>query len=259
MQNDKGQGMFDLTGKVALITGSTKGIGKSIAEEMAKAGAKVVISSRKAESCEEVTREFTGKGYEAISLPCNIASKEQLQQLVDATMKRWGKIDILVCNAATNPVYGPTAKASDEAFDKIMGTNIKSNWWLCNMVIPQMAERKDGAVIIVSSIAALKGNTVIGLYGVSKAADTALVRNYACEWGPSNIRVNAILPGLIKTDFARALWENDKARTAREAMTPLRRLGEAEEIGGIAVFLASRAANFITGQTIIADGGVTIA
>src|SRR5450830_1206126 len=241
------QGMFDLTGKVALITGSTKGIGKSIAEEMAKAGAKVVISSRKA------------KAFEAISLPCNIAHKEQLQQLVDATMKRWGKIDILVCNAAANPVYGPTAKAGDEAFDKIMGNNIKSNWWLCNMVIPQMAQRKDGVVIIVSSIAALKGNTVIGLYGVSKAADTALVRNYACEWGPSNIRVNAILPGLIKTDFARALWENEKARTAREAMTPLRRLGEPGEIGGIAVFLASRAANFITGQTIIADGGVTIA
>jgi NAD(P)-dependent dehydrogenase (short-subunit alcohol dehydrogenase family) len=148
--------------------------------------------------------------FEAISLPCNIAHKEQLQKLVDATMKQWGKIDILVCNAAANPVYGPTAQAGDEAFDKIMGNNIKSNWWLCNMVIPQMAERRDGAVIIVSSIAALKGNTVIGLYGVSKAADTALVRNYACEWGPSNIRVNAILPGLIKTDFARALWENDK-------------------------------------------------
>jgi dehydrogenase/reductase SDR family member 4 len=253
------QSMFELTGKVALITGSTKGIGKSIAEEMARAGAKVVISSRKAESCEEVTREFTGKGYAAISVPCNIAHKEQLQQLVDATLAHWGRIDILVCNAAANPVYGPTAQAGDEAFDKIMGNNIKSNWWLCNMVIPQMAERKDGAVIIVSSIAAIKGNTVIGLYGVSKAADTALVRNYACEWGPSNIRVNAILPGLIKTDFARALWENEKARKAREAITPLRRLGEPEEIGGIAVFLASKAATFITGQTIIADGGVTIA
>ena len=251
--------MFELTDKVALITGSTKGIGKSIAEEMAKAGAKVVISSRKADACAEVAREFSGKGYEAISVPCNIAHKEQLQQLVDATLTHWGRIDILVCNAAANPVYGPTAQAGDEVFDKVMGNNIKSNWWLCNMVIPQMAARRDGAVIIISSIAALKGNTVIGLYGVSKAADTALVRNYACEWGPSNIRVNAILPGLIKTDFARALWENDQARKAREAMTPLRRLGEAEEIGGIAVFLASKAASFITGQTIIADGGVTIA
>jgi len=251
--------MFDLTGKVALITGSTKGIGKSIAEEMAKAGAKVVISSRKAEACDQVAREFNTRGFEAISLPCNIAHKEQLQHLVDATLKHWGRIDILVCNAAANPVYGPTAQAGDEAFDKIMNNNIKSNWWLCNMVIPQMAERKDGAVIIISSVAALKGNTVIGLYGMSKAADTALVRNYACEWGPSNIRVNAILPGLIKTDFARALWENENARKAREAMMPLRRLGEPGEIGGIAVFLASRAATFITGQTIIADGGATIA
>lgn len=251
--------MFDLTGKVALITGSTKGIGKSIAEEMAKAGAKVVISSRKAEACEQVAAEFKARGLEAISLPCNIAHKEQLQHLVDATLKHWGRIDILVCNAAANPVYGPTAQAGDEAFDKIMNNNIKSNWWLCNMVIPQMAERKDGSVIIISSVGALKGSTVIGLYGVSKAADTALVRNYACEWGPYNVRVNAILPGLIKTDFARALWENEKARQAREAMTPLRRLGEAGEIGGIAVFLASRAATFITGQTIIADGGATIA
>ena len=251
--------MFDLKGKVALITGSTKGIGKSIAEELAKAGAKVVISSRKAEACEAVTKELTGKALEAISLPCNVAHKAQLQQLVDSTMKKWGRIDILVCNAATNPVYGPTANASDEAFDKIMGTNIKSNWWLCNMVIPQMAERKDGAVIIVSSIAALRGSSVIGLYGVSKAADAALVRSLACEWGPSNIRVNAILPGLIKTDFARALWENDKARKAREDSTPLRRLGEPEDIGGIAVFLASAAGNFVTGQTIVADGGVTIA
>jgi dehydrogenase/reductase SDR family protein 4 len=251
--------MFDLEGKVALITGSTKGIGKSIAEEMAKAGAKVVISSRKAEACDALTRELAGKGFSAISLPCNVAHKEQLQQLVDSTVLRWGRIDILVCNAATNPVYGPTAKAGDDAFDKIMGTNVKSNWWLCNMVIPQMAGRKDGAVIIVSSIAALRGNTVIGLYGVSKAADAALVRNLACEWGPSNIRINAILPGLVKTDFARALWEDDKARKAREDATPLRRLGEPEDIGGIAVFLASRAANFITGQTIVADGGVTIA
>ena len=250
--------MFDLTGKVALITGSTKGIGKSIAEEMAKAGAKVVISSRKAEACDAVTKDLVARGYEAIALPCNIAHKEQLQQLVDATLKRWGRIDILVCNAASNPAYGPTAKAGDEAFDKIMANNIKSNWWLCNMVIPQMAERRDGAVIIVSSIAAIKGNTVIGLYGVSKAADTALVRNYACEWGPSNIRVNAILPGLVKTDFARALWENENLRKAREAQTPLRRLGDPEDIGGIAVFLASKAGSFVTGQCIVADGGVTI-
>jgi NAD(P)-dependent dehydrogenase (short-subunit alcohol dehydrogenase family) len=179
--------------------------------------------------------------------------------MVADTLAKWGRIDILVCNAATNPVYGPMAKASDDEFDKIMGTNVRSNFWLCNLVIPQMAERRDGAVIIVSSIAALKGNAVIGLYGVSKAADAGLVRNLAVEWGPSNIRINAIAPGLVKTDFARALWEDDKIRTLREAQTPLRRLGEADDIGGIAVMLASRAGNFITGQMIVADGGVTIA
>jgi dehydrogenase/reductase SDR family protein 4 len=251
--------MFNLDGKVALVTGSTKGIGKSIAEQLARAGAKVVISSRKADACEEVTREFTRAGLAAIAIPCNIAHKDELEKLVAATLAKWGRIDILVCNAATNPVYGPMAKASDDAFDKIMGTNVRSNFWLCNLVVPQMAERRDGVVIVVSSIAALKGNAVIGLYGVSKAADAGLVRNLAVEWGPSNIRINAIAPGLVKTDFARALWEDDKIRSLRESQTPLRRLGEPDDIGGIAVMLASRAGNFITGQMIVADGGVTIA
>ena len=251
--------MFSLKDKVALITGSTKGIGKSIAWQMAAAGAKVVISSRKAEACEAVTKEFTAAGHDAVSIPCNIARKDEVEALVAKTLAKWGRIDILVCNAATNPVYGPMASASDDAFDKIMSTNIKSNFWLCNLTIPQMAGRKDGVVIIVSSIAALKGNSVIGLYGVSKAADAGLVRNLAVEWGPENIRVNAIAPGLVRTDFAKALWEDDKARKSREAATPLRRLGEPDDIGGIAVMLASRAGNFITGQMIVADGGVTIA
>jgi dehydrogenase/reductase SDR family member 4 len=242
-----------------LITGSTKGIGKSIAWQMARAGAKVVISSRKAEACDEVTAELTAAGLTATAIPCNIAHREQVEALVAATLGKWGRIDVLVCNAASNPVYGPMATVSDDAFDKIMGTNIKSNFWLANLTIPQMAKRRDGVVIIVSSIAALKGNAVIGLYGVSKAADAGLVRNLAVEWGPHNIRVNAIAPGLVKTDFARALWEDEKMRTAREAATPLRRLGEPDDIGGIAVMLASRAGNFITGQMIVADGGVTIA
>ena len=251
--------LFDLSGKTALVTGSTKGIGKAIARQMALAGARVVISSRKADACDEVKREFDAEGLSAIAIPCNVARKAELENLVARTMDAFGRIDILVCNAASNPVYGPTAKASDEAFDKIMGTNVRSVWQLCNMVIPQMAERRDGAVIIVSSIAALKGNTVIGLYGVSKAADTGLARNLACEWGPSNVRVNAILPGLVKTDFARALWEDDAARSSREAETPLRRLGEPDDIAGIAVMLAGPAGRFITGQAIVADGGVTIA
>jgi NAD(P)-dependent dehydrogenase (short-subunit alcohol dehydrogenase family) len=251
--------LFDLSGKTALVTGSTRGIGKSIAEHLARAGARVVISSRKADACAEVKKEFDVLGLEAIAIPCNVAKKEDLENLVARTMEACGGIDILVCNAATNPVYGPTAAASDEAFDKIIGTNVKSTWQLCNRVIPQMAERGDGAVIVVSSIAALRGNAVIGLYGVSKAADAGLVRNLAVEWGPRNIRVNGIAPGLVKTDFARALWEDPGARSAREAQTPLRRLGEPDDIGGIAVMLASRAGNFITGQLIVADGGVTIA
>jgi NAD(P)-dependent dehydrogenase (short-subunit alcohol dehydrogenase family) len=251
--------LFDLTGKTALITGSTKGIGRAIAEHLARAGAKVVISSRKADACEAVKKEFDAMGLQSIAIACNVARKEELEALFAKTMEAYGRIDILVCNAATNPVYGPTASASDEAFDKIMGTNIRSNWQLCNRVIPQMAARGDGAVIIVSSIAALRGNGVIGLYGVSKAADAALARNLAVEWGPKNIRINAIAPGLVKTDFARALWEDEKLRGDRESQTPLRRLGDPDDIAGIAVMLASKAGNFITGQLIVADGGVTIA
>jgi len=250
--------MFDLKGKVALITGSTKGIGKSIAEEMARAGAKVVISSRKADAVAAVTKEFTAQGRTALGVPCNIGAKADLQNLVDATLREWGRIDILVSNAAINPVFGPMAKVSDEAFDKLMGSNVRSVFWLANMVLPQMAERKDGALIIIASIAALRGSNVNGLYGVSKAADAGLGRALAVEWGPHNIRVNSIAPGLIKTDFARALWEDEARRTRREAMTPLRRLGEPQDIGGVAVFLASDAARFITGQLLVVDGGVSI-
>ena len=251
--------LFDLTGKIALITGSTKGIGKAIARHLALAGAKVVISSRKADACDAVQKEFAAEGLEAISLPCNVARPEEVEALVKKTMAAFGRIDILVCNAATNPVYGPTASASSEAFDKIIGTNVKSVWSLCNQVIPQMAARRDGAVILVSSIGGLKGSSVIGLYGVSKAADSALVRNLAVEWGPSNIRVNAIAPGLVKTDFAKALWEDDTLRKTREAQTPLRRIGDPDDIAGLAVLLGSNAGLFITGQTFVADGGVTIA
>ena len=251
--------MFSLAGKVALVTGSTKGIGKSIAEQMANAGAKVVISSRKADASEAVRAEFAARGQEAIAVPCNVGRKEDLTQLVDSVMAKWGRIDILVCNAATNPVYGPMANVSDDAFDKIMLTNVKSNLWLCNLTIPAMAERGGGAVVIVSSIAGLRGTDRIGAYGISKAADFALMRNLAVEWGPRNVRVNCIAPGLIKTDFARALWENEEALARRNAQTPLRRIGQPHEIGPIAAFLASPAASFITGHIIVADGGLTAA
>jgi NAD(P)-dependent dehydrogenase (short-subunit alcohol dehydrogenase family) len=250
--------MFDLTGKVALITGSTKGIGKSIAEEMARAGAKVVVSSRKADAVESVTKELVAQGHEAIGVPCNIGSKQELQNLVDKTMEKWGRIDILVCNAAINPHFGSITKVTDEVFDKMMGSNVRSIFWLSNMVLPQMAERKDGAMVIISSIAALRGSNVNGLYGVTKAADAGLGRALAVEWGPHNIRVNSIAPGLIKTDFARALWEDEERRKRREATSPLRRLGDPQDIGGVAVFLASDAARFMTGQLLVVDGGVSV-
>jgi len=249
---------FDLTGKVALVTGSTRGIGKSIAEEMARAGAKVVVSSRKADACEQVRVEFEKQGYEVLAQACNVSRKEELQALVDATLKRWGRIDIAVSNAASNPYYGPLAAIPEEAFDKIFNNNVKSVLWLAAMTLPGMAERGGGSYISVGSIGGIIANTVIGAYGMSKAADHMLVKNLAAEWGPKNVRVNAIAPGLIKTDFAKALWEDPVRRKERESATPLRRLGEPRDIGGVAAFLASDAAAFITGQVIVADGGVTI-
>ncbi len=250
--------LFDLSGKVALVTGSTRGIGKSAAEEMARAGAKVVISSRKSEACDAVRAEFEAQGWPVIARPCNASHKEELQALVDLTLATWGRIDIVVANAAANPYYGPLAGLPDDAFDKVMLNNVKSVLWLANLTLPGMAERGGGSFIVIGSIAGLLANTVIGIYGISKAADHHLVKNLAAEWGPKNVRVNAIAPGLIRTDFARALWEDEKRRKERESVTPLRRLGETREIGGIAVFLASDAASFITGQVIVADGGVSI-
>jgi NAD(P)-dependent dehydrogenase (short-subunit alcohol dehydrogenase family) len=250
--------MFDLKGQVAVVTGSTRGIGKAIARALGQAGAMVVISSRKQEACEAVAREFRAEGLEVMALACHVGHKDQLQGLVDATMTAWGRIDILVCNAATNPVYGPMAEISDDAFDKIMATNVRSVFQLCNMVCPDMAARGRGSVILISSIAALRGNAVIGVYGISKAAEAGLARNLAVEWGPKGVRVNAIAPGLIRTDFAKALLDDPVRRQRSEQATPLRRIGEPEDIAGVALFLASDAAAFVTGQTIVADGGETI-
>jgi NAD(P)-dependent dehydrogenase (short-subunit alcohol dehydrogenase family) len=250
--------LFDLEGKVALVTGSTRGIGKSIAEELARAGAKVSVSSRKPEACEQVRAEFESQGFQVLAQPCNVSRKEDLQGLVDATRAKWGGIDVVVSNAASNPYYGPLTGISDEAFDKIITNNVKSVLWLAALTLEGMATRGGGSFIVVGSIGGLLANTVIGAYGVSKAADHHLVRNLAAEWGPKNVRVNAIAPGLVKTEFARALWEDEKRAAERIQATPLRRLGEPRDIGGIAVFLASEAAAFITGQCIVADGGVTI-
>ena len=250
--------LFDLSGKVALITGSSKGIGRAIAERMAEHGAKVVVSSRKAEACEAVAAGIVAKGGEATVIPANIGHKDQLQSLVDQTVAKWGGVDILVCNAAVNPYFGPSIDCPDDAFDRIMGSNVRSTFWLCNMVLPQMAARGGGAVIVISSIAGLRGTPTLGAYGISKAADTALVRNLAVEWGAKNIRANCIAPGLVRTDFARALWENPEILAKRVRDSPLPRIGEPDEIAGAAVFLASPAGSFTTGQVFVIDGGVTI-
>jgi NAD(P)-dependent dehydrogenase (short-subunit alcohol dehydrogenase family) len=250
--------LFDLTGKVAVITGSSRGIGKAIAERFAEHGAKVTISSRKAGPCEEVAAEINAKRPgAAIAVPANISSKEDLQRLVEETRKAFGKIDIVVCNAASNPYYGPMSGISDDAFRKILDNNIISNHWLVQATAEEMKERKDGAVIIVSSIGGLRGSTVIGAYNISKAADFQLCRNLAQELGPNNIRVNCIAPGLVKTDFARALWDTPEAERRSSAGNPLRRLGEPDDIAGAAVFLASKAGSWMTGQTIVVDGGST--
>jgi NAD(P)-dependent dehydrogenase (short-subunit alcohol dehydrogenase family) len=251
--------LFDLTGKVAIITGSSRGIGRAIAERMADHGAKVVISSRKAGPCDEVAAEINAAhpGH-AIAIPANISSKADLQRLVDETRKAFGKIDILVCNAASNPYYGPMIGIEDDQFRKILENNVIANHWMVQMVAPEMVARKDGAIIIVSSIGGLRGSPVIGAYNISKAADFQLARNLAVDLGPDNVRVNCIAPGLIKTDFAKALWDNPDTLKRATSGSPLRRIGEANEIAGAAVFLASAAGTFMTGQAIVIDGGATI-
>ncbi|MBV6650893.1 MAG: SDR family NAD(P)-dependent oxidoreductase, partial [Hoeflea sp.] len=200
---------YSLDGKVAVITGSSRGIGRATAETMARLGAKVVISSRTADACEPVAEAIRAEGGEAAVIACNISRKDEVEGLIAGTEKLYGAPDILVCNAAVNPAYGPLADLSDEAFDKIMGSNVKSNLWLCNRVIPAMKAKGGGAIVIISSIAGMQGNAVIGGYGISKAADFALARNLAVEHGGDNVRVNCIAPGLVKTDFARALWEDE--------------------------------------------------
>jgi NAD(P)-dependent dehydrogenase (short-subunit alcohol dehydrogenase family) len=252
--------LFDLTGKVAIVTGSSRGIGLAIAAALAEHGAKVVISSRKQDSCDEVAHAINAQhGDErAIAVAANISSKDDLQNLVDDARKAFGRIDVLVCNAASNPYYGPMAGISDDQFRKILENNVIANHWLISMVAPEMIEREEGSIIIVSSFGGLTCWTMIGAYNISKAADFQLARNLAAEFGPKGVRVNCIAPGLVKTDFARALWENPDTLKAVTRSTPLRRIGEPHEIAGAAVYLASPASTFMTGQAMIVDGGSTI-
>ncbi len=254
--------LFDLTEKTAIITGATKGIGRAIASRLAEHGANVVVSSRKADMCETVAQDINenwAKGNnEAAPIPCHISHHEQLQSLVDQTVTRFGGIDILVCNAAVNPFFGTLEEIPDSAFDKIMETNIKSNHWLCRMVKPHIAARGGGSIMIISSVGGLRASVNLGAYGISKAADMQIARNLAFEYGPDKIRVNAIAPGLVRTDFARALWEDEERVKRQNAKTPLGRLGEADEIAGVAVMLATEAGGYVSGQTIAVDGGLTI-
>lgn len=251
--------LFDLSGKTAVITGSSRGIGHAIATAMAEHGARIVVSGRNAEPCEVAAAGLRAAGHEAVAIPCHIGREEDLRALAEGSRTAFGAVDVLVCNAATSPHYGPLATVTREAWDKTMDTNVRSNLLLCNLVMPGMAERGGGAVVIVSSIAGVRGSAVIGAYSVSKAADMALARSLAVEWGPRNVRVNCIAPGLVKTELARARWEDPAKEAEFTATYPLGRLGEPEDLAGAAVFLASRAGAWVTGQTLFVDGGVTIA
>jgi len=251
--------LFDLSGKVAVVTGSSKGIGKSIATQMALHGSNVVVSSRNQEDCDSVAREINqslpeGSGS-SLGIACHIGKKNDLEFLVSSTKEKLGKIDILVCNAAVNPFYGSMLEISDTAYEKVLDSNVKSNHWLSQLVIPDMIEQRDGVILIVSSVGGLHGSSMLGTYGVSKAADIAIVRNISAEFGSHNIRANAIAPGLIRTDFAKALWENPETLKSSTQNSHLKRIGEPDEISGAAVFLASDAGKFVSGQTIVIDGG----
>jgi NAD(P)-dependent dehydrogenase (short-subunit alcohol dehydrogenase family) len=250
--------LFALAGKQAIVTGSTRGIGKAIAHRLAEHGANVVISSRKPEACAAVSREINALvGREAtLSIPANIGIKAELKKLVDEARRQLGDIDILVCNAASNPYLGPMSGIEDEQFQKIVNNNILSSHWLAQLVAPRMRQRKSGSIIFISSIGGLRGSADLGTYAISKAADMQLARNLALEFGADNVRVNTIAPGLVKTDFARALWE-DPERAARFIKSvPLKRLGEPDDIAGVAVLLASEAGRYVTGQTLVVDGGL---
>src|SRR3954453_4510720 len=250
--------LFDLTGKVAVVTGSSRGIGRAIAEGFAEAGAKVTISARNQAPCDEVVEAIRKRGGEAIAVTARISDHAQLENLVAKTREQWGRIDILVCNAAINPHYGPLENLTDQVFERMMTNNVLSNLWLSKLVVPDMKAKREGSIIFISSTGGLKSSRVIAMYGVTKAADIALCRSLAAEWGPDGVRVNCIAPGLVVTDFARALYENPERRARREAETPLRRLGQPEDMAGAALLLASRAGAFITGQTIVVDGGTMV-
>jgi NAD(P)-dependent dehydrogenase (short-subunit alcohol dehydrogenase family) len=250
---------FDLSGKVALITGSSRGIGRAIAEAFAARGADVVICSRKQPACEAVAEAINARGIgHAFAIPASIGDKAELDRLVIQIRSSVGKLDILVCNAASNPYFGPLQGISDAQFQKVLNNNLLGNHWLVQRFAPDMIERGGGSIIFVGSIGGFRGSQVMGAYNVSKAADFQLARNLAVELGLHNITVNCIAPGLIRTDFARELWKNKKRLSEVLSGTPIGRIGEPEDVSGAAVFLASTAGRYVTGTTLIVDGGATI-
>lgn len=250
--------LFSLSNKVALITGASRGIGLATAEIFAAAGAKVVISSRKQEALDKEVTALLGKGYEVSGFACNVGKMEELGRLVESTVNKYGQIDVLVNNAATNPVFGPVHDTSLEAYDKIMDVNVKAAFQLMKLCFPYLRESSDGSVINISSIGGVSPEEGLGIYSVSKAALISLTKVFAKEWGPHSIRVNAITPGLIKTKFSQTLWENDQILNRMMQDLPIKRLGIPEEIGFAALYLASSASSYTTGAVLSADGGYTV-
>lgn len=250
---------FNLTGKVAIVTGSSKGIGKAIAKGLAESGAQVVVSSRNQETCDEVVAEFEVAGLKAIGISCHIGKEEQRKQLVEKTIAAFGRIDILVNNAAINPVFGPIEDVDPAIFDKIIDVNVKAPWQLSNLVLPHLQKNKNGSIINIASVEALTPGLGLGLYSTSKAAILMLTKNQAKEWGRHGVRANAICPGLIKTKFSSALWQNEKILQKIEKTIPSGRMGNPEEMVGLACLLASDAGNYMTGGVYTADGGYMIA
>ncbi|MCP5153160.1 MAG: SDR family oxidoreductase [Ectothiorhodospiraceae bacterium] len=256
---DRYRRLFDLTGKVALVTGSSRGIGRAVAEALAAAGARVVVSSRKPAACEAVAESIRAAGGEATAIACNVSRDDELRALVADVEVVYGVPDVVVANAAVNVHFGPMLDVDDAAYTKIMDTNVRATLHLAQLTIPSMAEHGGGSFVVVASIAGLKGTARIGTYAVSKAALMQLARNLALEWGRKGVRVNCVAPGLVRTDFARALWE-DEAQHARAVRAyPIGRLGEPEDVAGAVLFLAAPAGAWITGQTLVVDGGTTIA
>ena len=252
--------LFNLENKNVLLTGASKGMGLAMAQGLVNHGANVVISSRKLDQCEKAAKTINDSidQEKAFAYSCNTSIKDELNALVDFSMSKLGSITTLVCNAGVNSFFGSMSEIDDESYDKTMNTNVKSNHWLINMVSPFMKESGGGSIMITSSIAAFDASETLGTYSISKLAVLGLVRNYASELGPSNIRVNAICPGLVKTDFSKLLWDNPDAEKATSQRMPLRRLGEADDFKGVAVFLASDESSFMTGQALTICGGASM-